>query len=98
MALFNKKAEQQQLILQEQLPALILNLEFPKKMRWGDVDITYARPLHWIVSLFGQEVVPFRVGPILAGRTTYGHRQLAPQAYRIKKSARLSPKPSATIM
>jgi len=72
-------------ILQEQLPTLILNLEFPKKMRWGDVDITFARPLHWIVSLFGQDIVPFEVGLIQAGRTTYGHRQLAPQAISLKK-------------
>lgn len=71
-------------ILQDQLPALILNLDFPKKMHWGEVDITYARPLHWIVSLFGQEVVPFQVGPIQAGRATYGHRQLAPQACTLK--------------
>lgn len=71
-------------ILHESLPSLILNLEFPKKMRWGDVDITYARPLHWIVSLFGQEVVPFQAGPIEAGRTTYGHRQLAPQACKLE--------------
>ena len=62
-------------------------------MRWGDVDITYARPLRWIVSLFGEEVVPFQVGPIQAGRTTYGHRQLAPEAIRIKISTRLSSKP-----
>lgn len=67
-------------ILQDRLPELILNLDFPKKMRWGDNDITYARPLHWIVSLFGEDVIPFQVGPIRAGRTTYGHRQLAPQA------------------
>lgn len=73
-------------ILQEQLPAVILGLEFPKKMRWGDVDITYARPLHWIVSLFGQDVIPFQVGPIQAGRTTYGHRQLAPQAISLQKA------------
>lgn len=73
-------------ILQEALPSLILNLEFPKKMRWGDVEITYARPMQWIVSLFGQEVIPFRVGPIQAGRTTYGHRQLAPAACQLEKA------------
>ena len=73
-------------ILHEQLPALILNLEFPKKMRWGSVEISYARPLHWIVSLFGQEVVPFQVGPIQAGRMTYGHRQLAPQGRSLNQA------------
>lgn len=73
-------------ILQEQLPSLILNLEFPKKMRWGDGDLSYARPLHWIVSLFGQEVVPFQVGPIQTGRSSCGHRQLDPRPFSLAKA------------
>jgi glycyl-tRNA synthetase len=73
-------------ILQESMPSLILNLDFPKKMRWSDVEISYARPLHWIVSLFGKEIVPFQLGPIQAGRTTYGHPQLAPNACQLSKA------------
>lgn len=73
-------------ILQEQLPQLILNLDFPKKMRWGDGDMTYARPLRWIISLFGQEVIPFQVGPIQSGRISYGHRQLSPEAITLGKA------------
>ncbi len=70
-------------ILQEQLPSLILNLEFPKKMRWGDSEITYARPLKWIIALFGKEVIPFQIGEIISGKTTFGHRQLTPNAFDI---------------
>lgn len=65
-------------ILQEQLPGIILNLDFPKKMRWGDVKITYARPLRWILSIFGETLIPFQVGPIVSDRITFGHRQLTP--------------------
>lgn len=65
-------------ILAEKLPSLILNLDFPKKMRWADLDITYARPLRWIVALFGSAVVPFRIDSIVSGKTTFGHRQLSP--------------------
>ncbi|WP_068468049.1 glycine--tRNA ligase [Candidatus Protochlamydia phocaeensis] len=73
-------------ILAEQLPTLILNLEFPKKMRWGDSDIAYARPLRWIVALFGSEVVPFQVGTIHAGKVTCGHRQLAPEVRALENA------------
>lgn len=73
-------------IMFERLPSLILNLEFPKKMRWGDSEISYARPLHWIVALFGSEVIPFQVGPIQAGRITVGHRQLSPKPYQLAKA------------
>jgi len=65
------------------LPALILGIDFPKKMRWSDVDVEYARPLHWFVALLGREVVPFAISNILSGRTSYGHRQLADGSFEI---------------
>lgn len=70
-------------ILRHELPSLILNLEFPKKMRWGTEEISYARPLRWIVALLGTEVIPFRVGSIFSKNISFGHRQMAPQAFSI---------------
>lgn len=66
------------LILQEALPKIIADLEFPKKMHWGESEITYARPLLWIISLFDSEVIPFVVGDIVSGNTSQGHRQRCP--------------------
>jgi len=43
-------------------------------MRWGDNPIRFARPIHWILALFGGEVVPFEVGNIRSENRTYGHR------------------------
>ena len=68
-------------LLADELPKLILNLEFPKKMRWGDLDISYARPLHWIVALFGDKVIPFQVGDVLSDRFSFGHAQLMPKKF-----------------
>jgi len=65
-------------ILAGSLPALIGNLDFPKKMRWGMLDVSYARPIHWIVSLFGKEVIPFLFGDIVSGNFTFGHAQRSP--------------------
>jgi glycyl-tRNA synthetase len=67
-------------VLQHGLPGLIAGLEFPKKMHWGDFDLTYARPIRWVVSLFGKHVVPFQVGDVVAGRQSWGHRQRCPVA------------------
>lgn len=72
-------------ILQETLPKMILGIDFPKKMRWADLDITYARPLRWIVALLGDEVIPFQLGDVLSGRTSHGHRQLAPVKIELKE-------------
>lgn len=70
-------------ILHEKLPQLIIHLEFPKKMRWGVSEITYARPLKWIVALFGSHVIPFHVGTLRSGRKSRGHRQLAPTTFEL---------------
>jgi len=56
------------------LPKWILSIPFQKSMRWADVPIRFARPIHWVLALFGGEVVPFEVGNIRSGNSTYGHR------------------------
>lgn len=70
-------------ILAEALPGIILNLEFPKKMKWADLEITYARPLQWIAAMLGEDIVPFAVGDLTSGKTSKGHRQLDPSTFEI---------------
>ncbi len=65
--------------LKDFLPDFILGLSFPKSMRWGALDITFARPIHWILARFGGEVVPFTCGDVTSGGVTYGHRFLGPE-------------------
>lgn len=70
--------------LPEILPEWILGLSFPKSMRWGSLTINFARPIHWIVALFGREVIQFVVGDINTGAISYGHRFQAPQAITLQ--------------
>jgi glycyl-tRNA synthetase beta chain len=65
-------------ILPDALRELILQLPWPKSMRWGDLDLRYARPIHWIVALLGGQVLPFSIGDTTTGNTTLGHRFHAP--------------------
>ncbi|MCL4440355.1 MAG: glycine--tRNA ligase subunit beta [Firmicutes bacterium] len=58
-------------------PGLITGLHFPKPMRWGDLELRFARPIRWLLSLFGEEVVPFELAGLQADRYTCGHRFLA---------------------
>lgn len=73
-------------ILSEQLPKLILDIDFPKKMHWGDRPITFARPLRWLVALYGSQVIPFHIDTIATGRLSQGHRQLSPGEVSIAKA------------
>lgn len=70
-------------LLAQELPSLILSLPFPKKMRWGNFDISYARPLHWIIALFGKKVVPFQIGDVISNRFSFGHRQRANRKFTL---------------
>ncbi|HXX35253.1 MAG TPA: glycine--tRNA ligase subunit beta [Thermodesulfobacteriota bacterium] len=71
-------------LLSSLLPGWILSIPFQKSMRWADVPIRFARPIHWILALFGGEVVSFKVGNIQSGKMTYGHRFMHPGAVPVK--------------
>ena len=71
------------LVLPELLPKIIGQIPFPKSMRWRDLEIRFARPVHWILALFGGSVVPFTFGGVASGDITYGHRFMAPSAVRV---------------
>jgi glycyl-tRNA synthetase beta chain len=71
-------------VLAELLPQLCQRITFPKSMRWGPGEIAFGRPIHWIVSLLGTDVIDFQFANIAAGRTTRGHRFLAPATFEIE--------------
>ena len=52
----------------------------PKRMRWGDGDETFVRPVSWLICLFGEAVVPLARFGVQSGRLSYGHRFHAPAA------------------
>ena len=70
-------------LLPELLPRLIDAIPFKKSMRWKDLDIRFARPVHWIVALFGGQVVPFSYGNLNSGNVSFGHRFMAPGAFEV---------------
>jgi glycyl-tRNA synthetase beta chain len=53
------------------------SLSFPKTMRWEHTDLPFARPIRWLVLLFSDRIIPYRVAGVQAGRTTFGHRAYA---------------------
>ena len=70
-------------VLKEMLPESILSINFPKTMRWADLKIQFARPIHSIAALLGEGVIPFQVGDVKSGRNTFGHRFMAPKKLKI---------------
>ena len=58
------------------LPAVITSMNFPTLMKWGYNNLQFIRPIRWLVSLLNDQVVPFEILDVEAGRTTRGHRFL----------------------
>jgi glycyl-tRNA synthetase beta chain len=53
---------------------IVADFPWPKSMRWGDGSLRWVRPLHGIVALLGEEIVPLEIDGIASGATTVGHR------------------------
>lgn len=58
------------------LPDVITAMTFPTLMKWGYHNLQFIRPIRWLVSLLNDQVVPFQILDVKAGRTTRGHRFL----------------------
>lgn len=65
----------------------LAGLPIPKRMRWGDRDDQFVRPVHWAVLLFGDEVIPATLMGVSTDRDTRGHRFHHPQPIRIASPA-----------
>ena len=81
-ASFEKLGRPAAAIIAEVLEQVIRNFPWPKSMRWGSGSLRWVRPLHSIICVLsdeaGSEVVPLDVDGIVAGKTTHGHRFMAP--------------------
>ncbi len=66
------------------LTRFITSIPFPKSMRWMNLDIRFVRPIHWILALFGGEIVPFKVENISSGDRSRGHRFMHPRPFKVR--------------
>ncbi len=78
-------------LLAEIFPAAIKAVEFPRSMRWGSGELRFARPIRWLVALWGDELVEFTLDGLASERITYGHRFLAPEPAAVPQAAELVP-------
>jgi len=72
----------------ELIPAIVdqslAKLPIPKRMRWGDSSAEFVRPVHWIVMLFGKDVIDAEIMGIKTGRESRGHRFHHPEIINLQ--------------
>ena len=66
-------------VLAEAIPAIVRAFPWPKSQRWGPASLSteslrWVRPLSGVVAILGEELVPCRIGDIVSGYATLGHR------------------------
>jgi len=78
MLVRQSRGEKTEHLLPDILQGLIEGLPFPKSMRWGGGQTSFARPIHWLLALYGGKKIDVQVGDIMSGTSTRGHRFMAP--------------------
>lgn len=61
-------------------------LPIAKKMRWGNSDFEFVRPVHWIVALFGSQIVPIKLFGVSSSNESRGHRFHSPDKFTINSA------------
>ncbi len=64
-------------LLKDLIEEFIASIHFPKSMRWNSTGVTFARPIRWIVAMWGSDVIPVEYAGVKSNRVTRGHRFLS---------------------
>ncbi|HVA62404.1 MAG TPA: glycine--tRNA ligase subunit beta [Terriglobales bacterium] len=69
-------------LLAEIIPQAFRDLELPRSMRW-EGELRFIRPLRWLLGMWGETCIPFRLGALEAGTVSWGHRSLGSGSFAV---------------
>ncbi|MGH3907502.1 MAG: glycine--tRNA ligase [Pseudonocardiaceae bacterium] len=72
--------------LADAFPGAIAGLRSAKNMRWRDPQLTFTRPIRWVLALWGDDVVPLQVSTLAADRTTWVLRTAAKSSVTVSSA------------
>jgi len=82
-AVVHQKGQPSAVLLKTIIEKILASFPWPKSMRWGSNPTRWVRPLHSIICILDDKIVPVEFAGIKAGNITQGHRFLAPQQITI---------------
>ncbi len=80
------KSKRTSSLLKEAVPELIAGLRFPKMMHWESGEVRFARPIRWLVCLFGDSLIRFDLAGVRSGSTTYTVPWIRRAGIRVKNA------------
>ncbi len=69
-----KKGESVSALLPAMVEQALNKLPIPKRMRWGQSEVSFVRPIHWVVLMYGDAVIDSKILDIEIGTMSRGHR------------------------
>lgn len=82
-----QKGKQATELLEQIVSQSLAKLPIPKRMRWGDSSVEFVRPVHWVMMLLGQQIVPATILGKKTSNTSRGHRFHAPNEVVINSAS-----------
>jgi glycyl-tRNA synthetase beta chain len=82
-----QKGKASSVLLADIVNKSLQKLPIPRRMRWADGSVEFVRPVHWIVLLFGTEIIHTNILGVDSGRDSRGHRFHHPQAITLQSPA-----------
>ncbi|MFW6237760.1 MAG: glycine--tRNA ligase subunit beta [Halanaerobiales bacterium] len=65
---------------------VITGLDLPVTMRWGDYDMDFIRPIHWILALYNSRTLKFDLEAVTSGNKSRGHRFLGSGEFTVESA------------
>ncbi len=81
------KGKQTQELIPDTINMALKRLPIAKRMRWGNNDFEFVRPIKWVLLLLGTETIDCEIMGVKSGNYSYGHRFHHPEAIIIKQAA-----------
>lgn len=70
-------------LLKSALPQILSSIKFKKSMRWGNNDVSFVRPIRWIVAILGDEIISFEFAGVRSGRRSFGNFNVDTEGFEI---------------
>lgn len=77
------KGQKTETLLKEILPGIITGLPFRKSMKWGDGETVFARPIRWILAVYGGKTIHFDIEKVKSSSKSRGHRFMNPKPFTV---------------
>ncbi|MDO5115815.1 MAG: glycine--tRNA ligase subunit beta [Synergistaceae bacterium] len=74
-------------VLPRLLEKIMQRLSFPKSMYWAEKNVRFARPVRWLLALYGDRPLDVTFGSVKSGTTSRGHRFMGKPEIEIKDAA-----------